>query len=181
MARFLVLRCLLLRVTLAGVNGENPKYLGPMSDVLPAKKPKGKPGPKPKQKPATKKAQDSSDDTEVPLDPEPPVKKPKQSRQKKGTMVEYDNDGNEIKAVVDIVCMIPGMATEGNQCVPLHSSHLFEDALEVIYETIGCVSVARKPMLAYKLSSVKENWKFGYITLFIVHISPPSQKFSLFE
>ncbi|KAF8149623.1 hypothetical protein K438DRAFT_1988873 [Mycena galopus ATCC 62051] len=49
-------------------------------DVPPAKKLKGKPGPKPKKKPATKKAQDSSDDAEVPSHPEPPVKKPKQSR-----------------------------------------------------------------------------------------------------
>ncbi|KAF8128292.1 hypothetical protein K438DRAFT_1780710 [Mycena galopus ATCC 62051] len=101
--------------------------------------------------------------------------------EKKGTMVEYDDDGNEIKAVVDIICMIPGVATEGNQRVPLPSSHSFEDALEVIYETIGCVSMARKLILAYKLSLAKENWKFGYITLFIVHISPPSQKFTLFE
>ncbi|KAF8140721.1 hypothetical protein K438DRAFT_1995710 [Mycena galopus ATCC 62051] len=46
-----------------------------LSDVLPAKKPKGKPGPKPKKKPAPKKAQDSSDDADVPS-----VKKPKQSR-----------------------------------------------------------------------------------------------------
>ncbi|KAF8199306.1 hypothetical protein K438DRAFT_1759199 [Mycena galopus ATCC 62051] len=154
-----------------------PKLL----DVPPAKKLKGKPGPKPKKKPAPKKAQDSSDDAEVPSDPGPPTKKSKQSRPKEGMMVEYDNDGNEIKPVVDIICMIPGVATEGNQCVPLSSSHLFEDALEVVHETIGCVSVARKPMLKYKLSSAKEIWKFGYITLFIVHISPPSQKFGLFE
>jgi hypothetical protein len=32
----------------------------------------------------------------------------------------------------------------------------FEDALEVIYETIGCVSVAKKPVLSYKLSSAPQ-------------------------
>jgi hypothetical protein len=52
--------------------------------------------------------------------------------------------------------MIPGASTEGNQRVALPSSHSFEDALEIMYETIGCVSVARKPTLAYKLSSAKE-------------------------
>ncbi|KAF8149617.1 hypothetical protein K438DRAFT_1779308 [Mycena galopus ATCC 62051] len=171
MTRFLVLQCLLLKQGKPEVS--EPKLL----DVPPAKKLKGKPGPKPKKEPAPKKAQDSSDASH----PEPPVKKPKQSRSKKGMMVEYVDDGNKIKAVVDTIFMIPGVATEGNQCVLLPASHSFEDALEVIYETIGCVSMARKPMLAYKLSSAKEIWKFGYITVFIVHISPPSQKFSLFE
>ncbi|KAF8172592.1 hypothetical protein K438DRAFT_1772632 [Mycena galopus ATCC 62051] len=181
MTRFLGLQCVLLRDTRWRERGKPEVSESELSDVPPAKKPKGKPGPKPKKKPAPKKAQDSSEDVEVPSDPEPLVNKPKQSRQKKGTMVEYDDDGNEIKAVADIVCMIPGVATEGNQRVLLPSSHSFEDAPEVFYETIGCVSVARKPMFAYKLSSAKENWKFGYIILFIVHISPPSQKFSLFE
>ncbi|KAF8130939.1 hypothetical protein K438DRAFT_2133155 [Mycena galopus ATCC 62051] len=181
MTRFLVLRCLLLCDTRRSKRGKPEVSEPELLDVPPAKKPKGKPGPKPKKKPAPKKAQDSSDDAEVTSDPEPPVNKPKQSRQKKGTMVEYNDNGNKLKAVVDIVCMIPGVAMEGNQHVPLPSSHLFEDALEVIYETIGCVSVTRKPILAYKLSPAQENWKFGYITLFIVHISPPSQKFSLFE
>ncbi|KAF8137932.1 hypothetical protein K438DRAFT_1786217 [Mycena galopus ATCC 62051] len=112
-----------------------------LSDVPPAKKPKGKPGPKPKKKPTPEKAQDSNDDAEVPSDPKPPVKKPKHVNyglEKKGTMVECDDDENEIKAVGDIVCIIPGVAMEGNQHVPLPSSHSFEDALEVIYETIGC-------------------------------------------
>jgi hypothetical protein len=29
----------------------------------------------------------------------------------------------------------------------------FEDALELIYEALGCVAVARKPTLSYKLST----------------------------
>ncbi|KAJ7934735.1 hypothetical protein B0H13DRAFT_2305511 [Mycena leptocephala] len=33
----------------------------------------------------------------------------------------------------------------------------FEDALELIHETIGCVSVERKPALAYKCSMAKQN------------------------
>ncbi|KAJ7923174.1 hypothetical protein B0H13DRAFT_2316706 [Mycena leptocephala] len=129
-----------------------------VSDAPPAKKPK-KPGPKPKKRSGPKKSQDSSDDTDVLSDLEPQPKKPKQPKRAsnlKGKAVEYDEDGIEIKAVVEIVFMIPGASTEGNQRVVLPSSHSFKDALEIMYETIGYVSVARKPTLAYKLSSAKE-------------------------
>ncbi|KAF8143192.1 hypothetical protein K438DRAFT_1784011 [Mycena galopus ATCC 62051] len=104
MTRFLVLRCLLLHDTRRSKWGK-PVSEPELSDVSPAKKPKGRPGPKPKKKPAPKKAQDSSDDDEVPSYPEPPVNKPKHVNcgpEKKGMMVEYDNDGNKIKAVVDM-------------------------------------------------------------------------------
>ncbi|KAJ7940000.1 hypothetical protein B0H13DRAFT_1850202 [Mycena leptocephala] len=83
-------------------------------------KTRNKPGPKPKPKsildgsakatkkePGPKKAQDSSDDADVPSDPEPLAKKPKQPKhvvnwgpEKKGNTVEYDEDGNEIKTVI---------------------------------------------------------------------------------
>ncbi|KAF8142476.1 hypothetical protein K438DRAFT_2113541 [Mycena galopus ATCC 62051] len=49
--------------------------------------------------------------------------------------------------------MIPEATSDGNQRVVLDSSQSFEDAVEIMYETIGCVSVARKPTLAYKMSS----------------------------
>jgi hypothetical protein len=49
--------------------------------------------------------------------------------------------------------MIPEAASEGNQRVSIVGSTSFEDAVELFYETIGCVTVARKPTFAYKLSS----------------------------
>ncbi|KAJ7819130.1 hypothetical protein B0H14DRAFT_2600852 [Mycena olivaceomarginata] len=146
------------RQTRSGKRGKPEVSEPEVSDAPPAKKPKKKPGPKPKKRSGPKKSQDSSDDTDVLSDLEPQPKKPKQPKRlvKKGKAVEYDEDGIEIKAVVEIVFMIPGASTEGNQRVALPSSHSFEDALEIMYETIGCVSVARKPTLAYKLSSAKE-------------------------
>ncbi|KAF8161921.1 hypothetical protein K438DRAFT_1985443 [Mycena galopus ATCC 62051] len=127
------------------------KKTGPKSKSslnVSAKAPNRKPGPK-------KKVQNLSDniDSDVYSDPESPVKKRKQPKPKKGKTAEYDENGVEIKAVIDVVFMIPEAATNSNQRVGLRSSHSFEDALETMYETIGCVSVARKPTLAYKLSS----------------------------
>ncbi|KAJ7355350.1 hypothetical protein DFH08DRAFT_1052210, partial [Mycena albidolilacea] len=40
-----------------------------------------------------------------------------------------------------------------SQRFPVHPTISFEDALELIHETIGCVSVVQKPTLAYKLST----------------------------
>jgi hypothetical protein len=53
----------------------------------------------------------------------------------------------------EIVFMVPEATSDGNQRVALDSTHSFEDAVELMHETIGCVSVARKPTLAYKMSS----------------------------
>jgi hypothetical protein len=53
--------------------------------------------------------------------------------------------------------MIPAAATDGNQRVPMKPTFSFEDALEIIHETIGCVGVGRKPTLAYKFSTAKQN------------------------
>jgi hypothetical protein len=53
--------------------------------------------------------------------------------------------------------MIPTAATEGSQRVSLKSTVSFDDALEIMHETIGCVSVERKPTLAYKFSTANKN------------------------
>ncbi|KAJ7939497.1 hypothetical protein B0H13DRAFT_1850791 [Mycena leptocephala] len=86
-----------------------------------SKKTRNKPAPKPKPKSildgsakatkkesGPKKAHHSSDDADVPSDPEPLAKKPKQPKhvvnwgpEKKGNTVEYDEDGNDIKAVIE--------------------------------------------------------------------------------
>jgi hypothetical protein len=52
--------------------------------------------------------------------------------------------------------MIPEAATEGNQRVSIKSSASFDDAIELMHETIGCVAVERKPTLAYKFSTANK-------------------------
>jgi DNA-directed RNA polymerase subunit F len=53
--------------------------------------------------------------------------------------------------------MISEAATEGSQRVSLKSTVSFDDAIETMHETIGCVSVERKPTLAYKCSTANKN------------------------
>jgi hypothetical protein len=53
--------------------------------------------------------------------------------------------------------MISAATTDGNQHVPMKPTFSFEDALEIIHETIGCVDVGHKPTLAYKFSTAKQN------------------------
>lgn len=50
---------------------------------------------------------------------------------------------------------IPNAKTGTNERVRLNISILFDKALTEIYSTIGCADLALKPILAYKLSSVK--------------------------
>ncbi|KAF8147445.1 hypothetical protein K438DRAFT_1944164 [Mycena galopus ATCC 62051] len=127
---------------------------------IPARKPARKrPGPKPKpattakapkKKPApTSKTKDLGTDSDSDIEE---VIKPKAKKKPKKT-IDYGSDGDEVVTAIAIIFMIPEAGSEGNQRVSLLSSHSFEDAVEIIYETIGCVSVARKPTLAYKLSS----------------------------
>lgn len=51
--------------------------------------------------------------------------------------------------------MIPEGSSDGTQRVPISTSTSFDDAVELMHETIGCVTVTRKPTLAYKLSTPK--------------------------
>ncbi|KAJ7816281.1 hypothetical protein B0H14DRAFT_3148669 [Mycena olivaceomarginata] len=127
------------------------------SSDIPVDKPAKKPGPKPRSKPlkapkkkaAPKPTDGSNSESEI-SDVEPVVK-PK--KKKKKSAIEYDLDGVEVVPVIEIVFMVPEATSDGNQRVALDSSHSFEDAVEIMHETIGCVSVARKPTLAYKMSS----------------------------
>jgi hypothetical protein len=52
--------------------------------------------------------------------------------------------------------MIPAAATEGNQRVSVKSSTSFDDAIDLMHETIGCVGVERKPTLTYKFSTANK-------------------------
>jgi hypothetical protein len=53
----------------------------------------------------------------------------------------------------EMVLFIPRASSNGNQCVNLPLTTTYDSALEVIYETIGCDEVNRKPTLSYKLVS----------------------------
>ncbi|KAF8160542.1 hypothetical protein K438DRAFT_1985644 [Mycena galopus ATCC 62051] len=99
----------------------------------PRKKPGPEPKPKavPKVKPAKKKKTPVSDSESV-------------------EMVEKE------KPTPPIVLMVPEATSEGSQRLSIQTTTSFEDALELIHETIGCVSVVQKPMLAYKLSTANQ-------------------------
>ncbi|KAJ7824727.1 hypothetical protein B0H14DRAFT_2597008 [Mycena olivaceomarginata] len=49
------------------------------------------------------------------------------------------------KPVKTIVLMVPEATSEGSQRLAIQATISFEDALELIHETIGCVSVVQKP------------------------------------
>jgi hypothetical protein len=47
--------------------------------------------------------------------------------------------------------MVPEATSEASQCLSIKTTISFEDALKLIHETIGCVSMVQKPTFAYKL------------------------------
>ncbi|KAJ7849675.1 hypothetical protein B0H14DRAFT_2582386 [Mycena olivaceomarginata] len=108
---------------------------------------KKKPGPKPKPKAAKAKG---ASDAEVAR--AKPAKKAVIKKKKKAA----DSDSEDVEVVpsaTEIVFMIPEAISDGSQRVSISTMTSFDDAVELIHETIGCVSVARKPTLAYKLST----------------------------
>ncbi|KAJ7233354.1 hypothetical protein C8J57DRAFT_1532473 [Mycena rebaudengoi] len=129
--------------------------------AAPAKK---KPGPKPKVQ--TVKPSSEVESSKPESEPKPakkklgpkskrkgkPVPKPKKSKKD----IKSDEEDIEIvtpvTVVPKIVFMIPEATTEGNQRVSVKSSTSFDDSIELMHETIGCVGVERKPILAYKFS-----------------------------
>ncbi|KAJ7122385.1 hypothetical protein C8R44DRAFT_981519 [Mycena epipterygia] len=127
-----------------------------VSDAEEAVKPKKKSGPKPKA--PILDGNETDDDTPLPKKKKK-KKKPKAAKPKKKAAT---SDSDDVESVtkdkaetgrIDIVFMIPEALSNGNQRVSITSSTSFEDAVEKIHETIGCVSVSRKPTLAYKLST----------------------------
>ena len=49
--------------------------------------------------------------------------------------------------------MVPSATSEGSQHVALTPETSFTDALETIFEIVGCTTVKQKPQLSYQLSS----------------------------
>ena len=52
--------------------------------------------------------------------------------------------------------LIPQSTSDGHQRKTLTHATTFSETLEVIYETIGCEEVRRKPSLSYKLASAPQ-------------------------
>jgi hypothetical protein len=57
------------------------------------------------------------------------------------------------------VLLVPQASSEGSKRVSLPLPLSFEDALQTIYDIIGCSDVARKPSLAWKLSTAAQRVK----------------------
>ncbi|KAJ7749085.1 hypothetical protein DFH07DRAFT_961929 [Mycena maculata] len=90
------------------------------------------------------KAQSAASD--VDSDEPSPVKKPKKKVKTLKEPVELDLNRK-------LVLMIPQASSERTQRENLKHSTSFEDALIVIYDTIGCANVSKKLTLSYKLSN----------------------------
>ena len=58
-----------------------------------------------------------------------------------------------IMALVDIVLLIPQSTSDRHHRRTLSHAVTFEEALEIMYDVIGCSDVHQKPNLAYKLAS----------------------------
>ncbi|KAJ7749867.1 hypothetical protein B0H14DRAFT_3513522 [Mycena olivaceomarginata] len=136
-----------------------------ISDAELAQPAKKKPGPKPKVRTVDPDSEVDSSETES--EPKPSRKKlgPKPKPKAKSGLKprkDVESDKEDIKIMTPatvapkIVFMIPEAATEGNQCVSIKSSASFDDAIELMHETIGCVAVERKPTLAYKFSTANK-------------------------
>ncbi|KAJ7832404.1 hypothetical protein B0H14DRAFT_2592071 [Mycena olivaceomarginata] len=122
------------------------------SDISVDKAVKKKPAVR-KTAPSKKKPGPKAADAESTFSDAESVTVEKSTKKKRKKTVEQDLDDVEIVPVVEIIFMIPEATSEGNQRVALDSSNSFENAVQTMHETIGCVSVARKPTLAYKMSS----------------------------
>jgi len=57
---------------------------------------------------------------------------------------------------VEVVLLIPSVSSEGAHHKTLSFNMDYADALSVIYTTIGCVSIQKKPHLGYKFSSAAQ-------------------------
>ena len=58
-----------------------------------------------------------------------------------------------LRPSTEMILFIPRASGDGNQRVNLALTTTYDSALDIIYETIGCDEVNRKPTLLYKLVS----------------------------
>ncbi|KAJ7834125.1 hypothetical protein B0H14DRAFT_3709688 [Mycena olivaceomarginata] len=100
--------------------------------------------PPPKKCPAQAvEAADSDSDEEVAVQ----LKKKTLKASPKNTVKEVDPMEHHL------VLMIPRAECEGSQWEVLTHATTFDDALNIIYRTVGCTDIRKKPVLIYKLST----------------------------
>ncbi|GBE80258.1 hypothetical protein SCP_0214740 [Sparassis crispa] len=83
--------------------------------------------------------------------PHKALKKASTISKKKPVAKEVVEESSESTKDKKIVLLVSQARSEGSQRLSLTRGTSFEDALEIIHETIGCVDVTRKPSLSYKL------------------------------
>jgi hypothetical protein len=49
--------------------------------------------------------------------------------------------------------LVPSAVSEGSQRVTINADTSYREALDIIYDIIGCTDVSKKPGLSYRLSS----------------------------
>jgi len=65
----------------------------------------------------------------------------------------FESRFTDVVFAIEVVLQIPQAASEGTQRKSIQLLLSYEDALEMIHKTIGCVHVHRKLVLSYKLST----------------------------
>ncbi|KAJ7339898.1 hypothetical protein DFH08DRAFT_963927 [Mycena albidolilacea] len=128
-----------------GTAKNSPDVQSSDADIAP-KPVKQKRGPKPKPK-AVKREQQNRRNQKVQAE----------SSDEDAVEIVTKEKQKSVQAPLKIVFMISEAATEGSQHVSLKSTVSFDDAIETMHETIGCVSVERIPTLAYKCSTANKN------------------------
>ncbi|CAK5278990.1 unnamed protein product [Mycena citricolor] len=82
--------------------------------------------------------------------PKPKAVPGRKGKKKQDSSSESEADPSNHK----LVLMVPRLNTEGTQRIILAHNTSFIEALKTIHMTVGCVDVAVKPTLAYKLSTM---------------------------
>ncbi|KAF8127320.1 hypothetical protein K438DRAFT_1790027 [Mycena galopus ATCC 62051] len=133
------------------------EYCEAESDPKPARK---KPGPKPKSTVAAKltaKSAAKPTKLKVCVYPLPVDKFHALETVDSDDDVEHVIKDKPVPAPLKILFMILEATTDSSYHVSLSSTVFFDDAIEAIHKTIGCVNVERKPMLTYKVLTANKN------------------------
>ncbi|KAJ7088097.1 hypothetical protein C8R44DRAFT_892897 [Mycena epipterygia] len=140
-------------------DGNSSDIIPPPEIVVPKPKTKQK-HKQPAKRSVISLSGDSDDDT-------PPAKKPRKSATKEATNEAEQEDFRTRSACLtdlnnpllilrdheELILHIPRALEVGNQRVEFTHATAFDEALDVIHETVECAEVARKPILTYKLAS----------------------------
>lgn len=95
--------------------------------------------------------EDAEDEVEIVEKPRPSKKARKRGGDDAPASVE-----TSIEPSKKVVLLIPNVSSEGARRKTLSFDTDYDDALSVIYATIGCANVQKKPRLGYKFSSAAQ-------------------------